>query len=313
MCSCPPCAPFHWGLVGRQRFDRRQGRNQAFNSAGNVFAAVTMGGIGYFLSNRSIFYFVAALAVPTLLSLNMIRSQEIDYGRARGAAGGGGGASGAGANDMKRGHALSLFLVCSVMYHFANAAMLSLLGEMLSKGQGQRAMVYMSACVVTTQLIIMASASFFSGAAGRWGRRPTLMIAFSILPIRGLSYLVTSNPLALISIQVLDGVASSIFGVVSVLVIADIAKGSGRFNLMLGAFTTAIGVGAALSQLVAGSIAHRFGYHAGFGFLTGTALVALLLLVTLMPETLQQGRAEAAHSRREPAQGDEQNLTAGAK
>src|SRR5580692_10497223 len=43
------------GIVGHHLFDRRQGRNQAFNSAGNVTAAVSMGVIGYFFSDRGIF------------------------------------------------------------------------------------------------------------------------------------------------------------------------------------------------------------------------------------------------------------------
>src|ERR1700683_2554054 len=47
------------GIVGHELFDRRQGRNQAFNSAGNVTAAVSMGLLGYFISNRSIFFFVS--------------------------------------------------------------------------------------------------------------------------------------------------------------------------------------------------------------------------------------------------------------
>jgi len=36
------------------------------------------------------------------------------------------------------------------MFHFANAAMLPLLGEMLAKGKGRSSMLFMSACVVTT-------------------------------------------------------------------------------------------------------------------------------------------------------------------
>ena len=43
---------------------------------------------------------------------------------------------------------LVLFLVCAVMFHFANAAMLPLLGELLAKGQGRSSMLFMSACVV---------------------------------------------------------------------------------------------------------------------------------------------------------------------
>jgi MFS family permease len=73
------------GIVGHQLFDRRQGRNQAFNSAGNVVAAVSMGLLGYFISNRSIFFFVWFCALPTILALLIIRPDEIDYELARGA------------------------------------------------------------------------------------------------------------------------------------------------------------------------------------------------------------------------------------
>ena len=75
------------GIVGPNLFNRRQGRTQTFNSAGNVTAAVMMGLIGYFISNRGVFFFVMLLAVPTLVSLLFIRADEIDYELARGAKG----------------------------------------------------------------------------------------------------------------------------------------------------------------------------------------------------------------------------------
>src|SRR5580658_5560750 len=73
------------GIVGRAAFDVRQGRNQTFNSAGNVTAAVLMGLLGYLVSNRSIFFFVAVCTLPTILALLGIRPDEIDYEQARGA------------------------------------------------------------------------------------------------------------------------------------------------------------------------------------------------------------------------------------
>jgi hypothetical protein len=73
------------GIVGHHLFDARQGRNQSFNSAGNVVAAVSMGLLGYFVSNRSIFFFVAVCTLPTLFALRKIQANEIDYERARGA------------------------------------------------------------------------------------------------------------------------------------------------------------------------------------------------------------------------------------
>jgi predicted MFS family arabinose efflux permease len=72
---------------------------------------------------------------------------------------------------------------------------------------------------------------------------------------------------------------------VSVLVIADLTRGTGRFNLTLGAITTAVGIGAALSQAIAGSIVHRVGFHAGFLFLEGVASAAFAILYFVMPET----------------------------
>jgi predicted MFS family arabinose efflux permease len=81
----PAICAISLGIVGRQLFDRRQGRNQTFNSAGNVVAAVSMGLLGYFISNRSIFFFVSICTLPTILALLVIRPDEIDYERARGA------------------------------------------------------------------------------------------------------------------------------------------------------------------------------------------------------------------------------------
>jgi hypothetical protein len=52
---------------------------KAFNSAGNVIAAVSMGLLGYFVSNRSIFFLVAVFAVPTIFVLLLIRPTDIDY------------------------------------------------------------------------------------------------------------------------------------------------------------------------------------------------------------------------------------------
>jgi len=274
------------GVVGRQLFDRRQGRNQTFNSAGNVVAAVAMGLIGYFLSDRGIFFFVVAFTIPTLWALSRIRSSEIDYEVARGSDDGAQAANVSHIAALLKDRPLLIFLVCAVLFHFANAAMLPLLGEMLSKGHGRASMMFMSACVVTTQVVVTLLASWSSIKAQQWGRKPLLLIAFGVLPVRGVLYTLTGATSALVAIQILDGIAAAIFGVVSVLVIADLTKGTGRFNLTLGAVTTAVGIGAALSQSIAGGIVHRFGYHAGFLFLAAVAGAAFLLLWIAMPESL---------------------------
>ena len=133
----PAICAMSLGVVGRAAFDIRQGRNQTFNSAGNVTTAVSMGLLGYLVSNRSIFFFVVTLAVPTILILLLIRPAEIDYELARGANDGEKAGKAESVRVLFQDRPLVLFLVCAVMFHFANAAMLPLLGELLAKGQGR--------------------------------------------------------------------------------------------------------------------------------------------------------------------------------
>jgi len=83
----PAICAISLGVVGRAAFDIRQGRNQTFNSVGNVTAAMLMGLLGYFISNRSIFFYVSICAIPAVVTLFLIRPDEIDYELARGAKG----------------------------------------------------------------------------------------------------------------------------------------------------------------------------------------------------------------------------------
>jgi MFS family permease len=69
-----------------------------------------------------------------------------------------------------------------------------------------------------------------------------------------------------------------------VAVIADLTKGTGRFNLTLGAVSTAVAIGAALSQVIAGSLVHHVGARVGFLFLAGIAAIAFAALYFFMPE-----------------------------
>jgi predicted MFS family arabinose efflux permease len=287
----PTTCAISLGLVGHAAFDARQGRNQTFNSAGNVTAAVLMGLIGYFISNRGVFFFVVALAVPTIATLFLINPAEIDYQLARGAKEGEARGRAASVWQLFNDHPLVVFLVCAVLFHFANAAMLPLLGEQLAKGRGRSSMLFMSACVVTTQLVITLIASWSGRRAGTWGRKPLLLIGFGVLPIRGVLYTLTGKVELLLAIQILDGIGAGIFGVVSVLVIADLTQGTGRFNLTLGAISTAVGIGASLSQVIAGSLVHHWGSRVGFLFLAAVATVALAVLYFFMPETREEGKA----------------------
>jgi predicted MFS family arabinose efflux permease len=291
----PAVAAISLGLVGRHAFDRRQGRNQSFNSAGNVVAAVAMGLLGFYAGGRSIFFFVMAMAAPTLLCLRWIDPREIDHDMARGGAPADAGTKTVGGvRQLLTDRRVRIFLACAVMFHFANAAMLPLLGEMLGANRGRASMLFMTACVVTTQLVVTALAGPVGQLASNWGRKRLLLVGFAVLPVRGVLYTLTHRASALVAIQLLDGLGAVVFGVVSVLVIADLTRGTGRFNLAQGAIATAVGIGASLSQVIAGGIAHRAGYSPAFLFLSAVAAVGLLLFWLAMPETKDPDRSNSS-------------------
>ena len=117
------------------------------------------------------------------------------------------------------------------------------------------------------------------------GRRPLLLVGFAALPIRALAFAWTTDPVALIAAQVLDGVSGTMLGVLTALTIADLTAGTGRFNLAQGFVGTISGIGASLSTTLSGLVAGSLGRAAGFLGIAAVALVALLLLWLLMPET----------------------------
>jgi predicted MFS family arabinose efflux permease len=275
------------GLVGQRGFDRQFGRNQAFNSAGNVAAALLILAVSHSFGNRAIFIAAACLVVPTIAATLLIKPEEIDYERARGGCERIREHQGLGytLRLLAQDRVLLLFLVCCFLFHFANAAMLPELGELLSRNNAKAAVPFMTACVIVTQLIISFTAAWVGLQAHRRGRRPLLLIGFGVLPVRALLYTLTHVPAALIAIQCLDGIANTIFGVVAVLVIADRTRGTGRFNLASGALATTVGAGAALSNSYGGYLIHLSGFRLSFLGLGAVALAAFLLLFFFLPET----------------------------
>jgi len=200
-------------------------------------------------------------------------------------------------------HALIFFLVAAFLFHLSNAAMLPQLGEMLAKGNLRAAAPFMSACIIVTQLVITLSASWIGRRAQSVGRKPLLLLGFGVLPIRGVLYTLTHAAGLLIAIQTLDGVANAIFGVVSVLVIADLTRGTGHFNLAAGALATMVGIGAALSATVGGQIIQRMGFKASFLGLAAIAVCAFSVLLFAVPETLRANGEATASAEIEAAAG----------
>jgi MFS family permease len=286
----PTLAAITMGIVGVTFFDRQFGKNQSFNSGGNVACALLIALVSHLFGNKAIFVTAAVLTIPTVIAIRAIKSSDIDYDLARGGA-----KQAEGEKVPERAsvmqtllgdRVLLIFLVCAFLFHFANAAMLPQLGEMLSHGARATAAPFMSACIIVTQLVIMFFATSIGRFANLHGRKPLLLLGFGVLPIRALLYTLTHNSGSLIAIQLLDGVANAIFGVVSILVIADRTRNTGRFNLVQGTLATAVGLGAAFSTTFGGKLIQHFSYRISFLALGAIAALAFVLLWTAIPETL---------------------------
>jgi len=161
----------------------------------------------------------------------------------------------------------------------------------LGKNSHSNASLYMSACIVMAQLV-MVPMSMLSGKWAATGRKKIMLLAFLVLPIRGVLYTFAKGAAYLISIQILDGLAGGIFSVVSILIVSDIFCGSGKDNFAQGILAAAIGLGAALSNVMSGYIVKASGFNFGFYVLSGLALLALIIFWIMMPETKACGDTE---------------------
>lgn len=274
------------GLVGYSCLGQRTGRNAGFGSAGNVFAAVTMGIVGYLYSTRAIFFFVAVLAIPTVLSILAIRGKEIDYERARGRE------DSMPVSDEKVGFRAILsdrrmltLVVLTVFWHLGNGAMLAMIGEAMSRDRPQQSSLWMSAAVTVPQIVMAAIAPSVGRIADRHGRKRILLFGFLFLPLRTLLCAFTQAPAFLIGFQVFDGISAGIFGIVGVLMVADLTRGTGHYNVALGTLGMAVGIGASISTLMAGAVTQYMGFPAGFLTLSACSVMAVIILWLYMPET----------------------------
>jgi len=286
----PAIAAITLGIFGPKNFTPQVGRNEAWNHAGNVVAALSAGLVGWALGLDWVFYLVALTALAACLAVMSIPKRAIDDEVARGfqpnqeqetvkASG---------FKTLLESPPLVIFSSSILLFHFANAAMLPLAGEKLTAlghATSNMASVYMSACIVMAQIVMIPMAMLVGRKADRWGRRPIFLVAFLVLPIRGLLFTFIDVPYGVVAIQILDGIGAGIFGALFPIVLADLTRGTGRYNVTQGAVATLMGVGVALSNFLAGYIVEWAGYQGAFLFLAAVALIGLGLFFFKMPET----------------------------
>jgi MFS family permease len=163
--------------------------------------------------------------------------------------------------------------------------MLPIMAGVVTTRSSQWAPVLIAACIIVPQAIVALMSPSVGRKAQAWGRRPILLIGFGALAIRGILFATVTDPYLLVAVQIFDGITAAVFAVMIPLIVADIAFGSGHFNLALGIVGTATGIGASLSTVLAGYITDKFGSSVAFLGLAGVAATGLLLILLVMPET----------------------------
>jgi len=153
--------------------------------------------------------------------------------------------------------------------------------------------VYLSACIIIAQTVMIVVAPL-AGRISERGRKRIFVVAFVLVPVRAALFALVDDRYALISFQLIDGLGAGIYGVLSILMMADLGKGTGRFNLLQGATYAAIGLGVALSSVLGGFVARSFGYSAAFLALGAVGVLATLFFVRFVREPTADPPRQAA-------------------
>lgn len=292
-------AAFALGMADKDKVSVRIARNETLTHMGNVAFAVAAGALGTLLALQGIFFAAAVFALGMAPAVYFISEKSVNYEAAR-AGGQQGEEKRSSWRDLIHDKRIQTFTACVVLFYFANAATLPLVGEMLTKGKhGRQSAWQVAAMVIVAEAVMVGVAAVCGKLANSWGRKPLFLVGFAVLALRNGLTVVNHNEYYLIGLQCLDGVAMGIYGVLLTLVTADLAQGTGRFNFLQGAVQSAMGLGGVLSNSLFGVIAKAIGFNASFLGLSVVAIAGGALYQFRMPDTKPQ--AEQKQEQQEQA------------
>ena len=281
-------------LVGYKALNRTLGENQGWNHAGNIVAALlAFVAIRYF-GSASIFYSVAIASFVGAFSVYLMRREELNEEIA----------SGDGDDPKVKWTTIlhdrpALFLLAAVaLFHLANAPILPVTALYIKRLGGSSAL---STFTVLSAQVVMVPVAWATGRlCDSWGRKPVMAVAFWVLPLRILSYTLARDPRMVVFLQSLDGIGAGIYGVAIVAFAADLTRGKGQFNSLLGLFATAQAIGGVAGPVISGLALQYFGFNLTFVGFAALALVAAVVFQSLAPNTQSAEYAQgfsASHAR----------------
>jgi MFS family permease len=280
----PAVAGMTLGIVRQRGFNAQNGRNQAWNHAGNMVGAGLSGWLGWKFGMPAIFYLAAVFGVLAITCVLLIPERAIDHAAARGLE------AREEDDDSKGGQAegfaalfqtkpLLILAAALACFHLGNGAMLPLYGlAVVGAGKGDAALFTATTVVVAQAVMILASLLAMRMAAGK-GYWLVLLISFAALPLRGALAGTFIEHWGVWPVQALDGIGAGLQSVAVPGLVACMLDGTGRVNVGQGAVMTVQGVGASLSPAIGGWLAQTIGYRLAFYILGSFALVSLALWI----------------------------------
>jgi len=267
------------GVARQAGFNAQNGRNQAFNHAGNLAGAALSGVLGWRYGFAAVFWLAAVFSALSIASVFAIPKTIIDDAEARGLPDTQDAARPRGWASLFESKPLLVAAAALMLFYLGDAAMLPLYGMAVVAAHRGDPAGFVAMTIVVAQGVMVVTSLIAMKLAARRGYWLVLLIAFALLPIRGLvaSSLITAW--GVWPVETLDGVTSGLLSVAAPGLIARIMDGTGRVNAAQGAIMAAQGLGGAISPALGGWIAQTLGYPAAFITLGGFALVSLALWI----------------------------------
>ena len=270
------------GIVRQKGFNAQNGRNQAWNHAGNMIGAGLSGWLGWKFGMPAIFYLAAAFGVLAIISVLMIPEKAIDHRAARGLEGkadegddGGSEGQAEGLKTLLHNKPMLILAAALACFHLGNGAMLPLYGlAVVGAGKGNPALFVAQTVVVAQAVMIVTALLAMRMAAGR-GYWLVMLISFAALPLRGALAGTFIEHWGVWPVQALDGIGAGLQSVAVPGLVACLLNGSGRVNVGQGAVMTIQGLGASLSPAIGGWLAQVLGYQVAFYILGSFALISV--------------------------------------
>jgi MFS family permease len=264
------------GVARQAGFNAQNGRNQAFNHAGNLAGAALSGLLGWRFGFAAVFWLAAVFSALSIASVYAIPKAIVDDAEARGLPDGLGDAARPRSwVSLFESKALLVAAAALMLFYLGDAAMLPLYGMAVVAAHRGDPAGFVAMTIVVAQGVMIVTALVAMKLAQRRGYWLVLLIAFALMPLRGLAASTMIAAWGVWPVETLDGVASGLISVAAPGLIARIMDGTGRVNAAQGAVMAAQGFGGAVSPILGGWIAQGFGYPAALAILGGFPLISV--------------------------------------